>query len=310
MSQGIGEHITRMAASVRKAFRVFMERGRHKWTIMIIPHTEHESRNFRVSNFVLYGFLGFLSLSVLTAGLYMIDFTVRFKDLLRLQRAKDVEAINTRIYKEELAIFQKRIKPYQGQAANLASRVPNTGLRFNGIGGRELSLDELSTSLKSYLEGSPGKNKSQAGLEGYTDFFRDTADVTEQLGLFIQKRKAFMNTLPTLWPVEGGLGQVARKPGDAATLRLPLAPGTAIRSGADGVVLLVDRMNERKGLLRIRIDHGFGFFTEYRGVLHTSVKEKDKLKKGESLGQAGREFEYIVQIADTWVDPLYFAVMR
>ncbi|MBL8994820.1 MAG: M23 family metallopeptidase [Spirochaetia bacterium] len=309
MAKGIGETITQAAAWLRKMFRIFMERGRHKWTIMIIPHTEHESRNIRVSNFVLYGFLGFLSAAVFAAALYMIDFTVRFKDLLRLQRAKDVESINTRLYKEELAIFQNRVKPYQGQAAALAARVPSTGLRFNGIGGRELSLEELSSSLKSYLE-TTGAKTDKPGLEAYSDFFRDSADMSEQLGLFIQKRKAFMTTLPTLWPVDTGLSQITRRPGDASTLRLNLAPGTPIRSGAEGVVLAVEKLGDknRNGLLRVRIDHGFGFFTEYRGMLHTSVKEKDKIRKGEGIGQAGREFEYIVQIADTWVDPLFFAI--
>lgn len=293
---------------LRVSVSAFIERGRRKWTVMVIPHSEQQSRNFRLSNFALWAVLGTLGLAAIVAAVSLASFTVQFKELLRLERSKDLHAVNLAAYRQEVEGLSRGIKPFQSQVASFLSKAPTTGPRFQGIGGRDLSLDELSGSLKNYLEQQTRQPGEGRGVGEHEDFLRDSADLIRQSARFAEKRKGFFAVLPTLWPVKDGIGVVTREAGAENLLRLGLPPGTPIVASGDGQVAAI--APGEQGLLTVRLDHGFGFFTEYRALNHTLLSPKDHVKKGEVIGLSSSRLVYIVQVAGTWVDPLYFSTVR
>jgi len=293
---------------LRAALRAFVEQGRRKWTVMVIPHSEQQSRNYRLSNFVLWAVLGSFTLAAIVAAVSLVGYTVQFKELLRLERSKDLHAANLAAYGREVDRLGRGIKPFQTQMASFLSKAPASGPRFQGIGGRDLSLDELGGSLKSYLNQQTRPQEATRGVADHEDFLRDCADLIRQSARFAEKRKGFFAVLPTLWPVKDGIGSVTREPGSENLLRLGLPPGTPIIASGDGQVAAI--APGEQGLLTVRLDHGFGFFTEYRALNHTLLSPKDHVKKGEVIGLSSSRLVYIVQVAGTWVDPLYFSTVR
>lgn len=271
---------------------------------MVIPHNEKQSRNFHLSNTILFGVLGVLAVALGIASVSLVGFTLEFKELIRLERVKDLHAVNRVAFQKETTNLSAELGHFQARVAAYLKSSPSPGVRFQGIGGRDLSLDELTGALRQHLESRPG-GASGMDVMAQEDFLRDTADLVAQSAKWAEKRKAFFALLPTLWPLPQGFGVPDRSPGAESYVKLSLVPGMPVRSSGDGTVLSV--ASGEGQTLTVRLDHGYGFFSEYRGLVHTPLAPKDRVKKGEALGTTGSEFTFIVQVANSWVDPLYFA---
>ncbi len=281
-------------------WKEFIRFGNHTWTIMWIPHSERQSRSIHVSNFLLIGVLSSIMVGTSFGVLYFIDFTVKFKELLRLQRFKDIHQVNSVAFEKELQFYLNQAKPFKKEIASLSEKVPTEGLRLP-------NLSEFKSSGISKDE----KNLSNAVLARLSEnaaFLKDSSELMKQLDKFVSKRGPFFSLFPTLYPVEKGLGFIYKKNGDGNFLRISLLPGTRILASGEGTVISLDR--DDRGRLNLRIDHGFGIFTDYRGLAKAIAYKGDKVKKGEAIGLSDSDFFYVVQIAETWVDPLLISSIK
>jgi hypothetical protein len=59
-------------AAVRRALADFADWSRRRWTIMVIPHNEKQSRNFHLSNTILFGMLGVLAVTLGIASVSLV----------------------------------------------------------------------------------------------------------------------------------------------------------------------------------------------------------------------------------------------
>jgi murein DD-endopeptidase MepM/ murein hydrolase activator NlpD len=291
----------------RKKTADFLRFGRHTWTIMWIPHSEKESKSAHVTNFFLIGVLSVVVLATVIGTVYFIDFTVKFKELLRLQRFKDIHQVNRLAFEKELSFYIAQTKPFRKELAGLSEKVPGDGMKLSSIGGRDMSLNE-SKALGLENFGAQLSNGYFPALDDNVLFFKDSAELMKQLEKFVSKRGTFFSLFPTLYPVEKGLGFIYKKPGDGNFLRISLLPGTQVLASGEATVSSIER--DERGRIGIRLDHGFGIFTDYRGLSRAVAYKGDRVKKGELIGLSGNELFYVVQIADMWVDPLTISSIK
>ena len=159
-----------------------------------------------------------------------------------------------------------------------------------GIGG--------SPDISSYNKNSSLGSKAIEKLNMKVDSLQTQADLQEisfmELDKYFKDRKAFLASIPSIWPVKGwvtsGFGYRvspftgAREIHDGVDIAAPLQ--SYVISPADGFVI---RSGRKRSLgLMMEIDHGYGLLTRYGHNSKNLVNVGDHVKRGQVIAQVGR----------------------
>jgi len=188
-----------------------------------------------------------------------------------------------------------------------------------------------------YISGKADTKSSRAGERNEADFSNDIKDLKSRLDDLTQlysrsdvpnadlaaaeqKLEAFLETIPTLWPVKGGRitdefgyrkDPFTRRTRFHAGLDIGADMGSDIVASAGGKVIMAEYT---RGYGRaVKIDHGRGLVTLYGHASKLLVKAGDTVKKGDviaKVGSSGRStgphLHFEVLLYNTAVDPLQY----
>lgn len=217
-------------------------------------------------------------------------------ETLRNESAAFREIVNDRI-EEFTDKFNKLTDEYLGERSPIASRAgERTETAFaSDMHELKASLDRLSVLYSR-------SNLPDADIE--------TAE---------EKINAFMEVIPTLWPLEGRITDEYGYRKDPFTgkrkfhtgLDIAADTGTPVKAAASGTVTSV--YNIYATGRTVEVDHGNGFVTLYGHCSKILVEPGQQVKKGEEIAKVGNtgrstgpHLHLEIQLYGTTIDPLEY----
>ncbi|MCU0287083.1 MAG: M23 family metallopeptidase, partial [Acidobacteria bacterium] len=216
----------------------------------------------------------------------IVQLTADFESLLeRLKRMED--------FKERIMVAAGLKSPYALQEVGRGGPGSEDFSDYSGpvsdLGSAiEIQPGKLPTPLKK----TPGEeliNKTK-------DIAKNARGVEEALHYVesqINEQKSRLASTPALWPTRGYITDTFGMRNHPITgarsfhsgLDIATQYGNKIVAPADGYVLLTENSGVMGNL--ICIDHGFGLSTRFGHLASFSVKEGDKVKRGQVIGYVG-----------------------
>ncbi|MFW5807664.1 MAG: M23 family metallopeptidase, partial [Spirochaetota bacterium] len=144
-----------------------------------------------------------------------------------------------------------------------------------------------------------------------------TKELLKQIKIFLADRKKVIENTPSIWPADGyvtssfgaRVSPVSQREEFYPGVDITAFPGAEVRSSAPGTVEEIS-WDETLGLT-VRITHKYGFSTVYAHCQRVTVKEEQKVSKGEVIGYVGKtgntmqhKLFYQIKIGMEYVDPM------
>jgi len=302
------------------SYKRFVQKGKDKLTVMLIPHSEKKIFNFQISLFTIFFLVVILSGVVVTFFISTSRYTLTKKEMEKLVSAQEGNANALRMFEEEISSLDKAVVDYKNNIKDIIKLLgASQSENIFGMGGPETEIKNLSEimSLKS-------KSSYEDEIETIQRINADivaSERVLENFKKFLAAREEIIQNIPNNWPIIGGgfitspfgmrrspfTGKLAMHQG----VDVSWWPGAPIRATADGVVVFAGM---KGGYGRtVQIQHDYGFQTLYAHCSSLRIYEGQKVEKGEIiafLGRTGRatgfHLHYEVRIGTKAVDPMIF----
>lgn len=307
---------------VSEAWKKFVQTGKQRFTIMLIPHSEKKIFNFKISLFSL-AFIGILLFGIITTFLV---YTTKFTGLNNLLTSKSeslsnseasLEAIRDRLTElnEVVAVFE----------AELIRTEQNLGLRDSDDRQSQSGEGDLSTFL-SLKEEDRGLIRELGELKQLGDSMISYVSTLKDISAVLESQRELLSDLPTLWPVAGkiritNMFGFAVHPITGETylhkgLDIAQVQFAPILSAANGKV--VDVKFDKEGLGHyVEIRHKAGFSTKYAHLDRPLVKEGDVVAQGQKIGimgntgiSTGFHLHFEIRLGTQVMDPLVFLRLK
>jgi murein DD-endopeptidase MepM/ murein hydrolase activator NlpD len=303
-----------------KGFRAMGSR----YTIVLVPHSEKNVRNIRVSLFsmaftviVLVAFLSTVVWSFSSYGEYRSELTI--KD----SRLENTEASLDQL-RDELTDFLREARSFE---ATLSGVFSSLGLKTQS---RTLNPG-YSGDLSSFFdtqETAQGRLREADDLNNLAGFFASAQGSIEEIESLLKQQGSLLTEIPNIWPIKGGMGHISQLFGenpnpftgenyihrgiDLSTYR----QGDPVVATADGQVVSIGYDTDGFGNYII-IRHKHGFYTRYGHLLRSVPKTGQQVEQGEVIGYIGNtgrstgpHLHYEVHIGSDVVDPYKFLNIR
>lgn len=324
------EFVDRVGKKVRKAwggllsfFKLVIQKGKQRFTVMFIPHSEKRIFNFQISVFTLIFLFFILSVLILSFFGLSTHFSSTNKRIVEVTENLAESETSLESFKDEIVSLRKVINSFKAKMDDVLDVIGTEGAKNfleKGVGG------ELSSfvSMDDFQEGFLRDLGDLRSLRTYLDNAIEPLIEIEQV--LIAQRELLVD-IPTLWPVKDVRGNITNNFGFSRhpfTGRVYLHKGIDIAWGygvpivatANGKVQRVDFESMGLGVNMV-IRHKYGFYTRY-GHLDKSIVEKgQEVRRGQIIGymgstglSTGPHLHYEVRIGTSVVDPLQFLTIK
>ena len=293
----IGDFFARIFGAIAGFFR-------QQVTVMLVPHSERNIFNFRISAFSMVVVIFLLVCMVLTFILYSTRFTgvsdqLSDKKAVLEQRDADLEVI-----RDQISDLLNTSRVFE---ESLHTTLDSLGLEK---GEKRENIDRTAGELGSDVE----ELKAMKGL------LQDSLEYFDQIAKLLQAQQSLIVELPTIWPLKDVRGYVTSYFGPTTHpftkhwylhkgIDIAYSRGTKVVSTADGKV--IEKAFDASGYGNyIVIKHKYGFYTRYAHMDKVYVKEGQNVQQGEVVGTLGNtglstgpHLHYEVRIGSQVVDP-------
>lgn len=281
-----------VSGAISEACKKFVQTGKQRFTIMLIPHSEKKIFNFKMSLFSL-AFVSILLLGILATFLI---YTTKFTGLNNLLTSKNESLSSSEAsleaIRDQLTEFNEIARLFENE---LARTEQNLGLQDAEDRQTEIGEGDLSTFM-NLQERDEGLIRELGELKGLSDSLIEYVDVLKEIGTKLESERDLLSDLPTYWPVAGkiritNLFGFAVHPITGETylhkgLDIALNRFVPILAAANGKVVTVKF--EEKGLGNyVEIRHIAGLSTRYGHLDKAIVKEGDTVVQGQKIGIMG-----------------------
>lgn len=300
--------------NVKSLFKKISDSFTQSFTIMLIPHSERKSINLKISFFGLI-FVSFLSISTIIGITVAVVFATNTNKQNQELSALVFEA------NEKIATIETAMNTVHQQAIN-ANRIKNQQLENMGINNNksEISANDDTASMLS-IEYYPADQLKQSYYAEYTkNLLQEMSNDYKVFADLLQKEKKILQKLPTIWPVENGIGRITSRFGPQPD---PFnRQGWYLHKGLDiadrrhvGILATADGKIIEQGYdpvfgNSILIRHNYEFYTKYAHLHVAYVKAGDSVKQGQLIGlmgntgmSTGNHLHYEIRIGAEVVDP-------
>lgn len=299
---------------------------RDRWTILWVPHGAGTTRSIGVSDRALKTFLGSLAV-LLVVGIGFAYAAIRKGvDLSRLERLEQAnqllaeQVVQTRTLLHQVNDTVAAIMKYDEKVRLLAGLPPNDpGVLLAGIGGPAGVPSEPKRVLASQPLGREAlemRDDVEGLIRRANLLARSFAEAIDSLHSKNQLLAATPSIMPTRGWLTSGFAKARMHPifheerrHDGIDITAPL--GTPIVAPASGVVIKVDR-DAGYGLF-VRIDHGYGIVTLYAHASKITVREGQRVRRGEEIALVGStgvatapHLHYEVEVRGQTVNPFKY----
>lgn len=292
----IGDFLARFFGAIAGFFR-------QQVTVMLVPHSERNIFNFRISAFSMVVVIFLIVCMVLTFILYSTRFTgvsdlLADKTQVLEQRDADLEII-----RDQISDLLNTSRVFED---SLHSTLDNLGLEKSNAEKKEKAAVKLGDEV--------------AELTAMKGLLQDSLEYFDQIAKMLQAQQSLIVELPTIWPLRDVRGYVTSYFGPTTHpftkhwylhkgIDIAYSRGTKVVSTADGKV--IEKAFDAEGYGNyIVIKHKYGFYTRYAHMDKVYVKEGQNVQQGEVIGtlgstglSTGPHLHYEVRIGSQVVDP-------
>lgn len=318
MVRAVGRFFKKIFSAIAGFFKGIVEGARHKVTIMLVPHSQKKVINFQASVFSLILFVVVL-LGVFSAFfLYSRRIIISETTLADLEREITETRASLDRLKDETGSLLNAARNFQASFSDTLSLVG-----INTVSDESLSRAGDLSSLFNVRETEQGVIPEVSDLKQISDFLDNSVQSVEEIGKLLNSRDALFSDIPSLWPIQGGIGHISQMFGQnkhAFSKRWYIHKGidlSTYRSGdpvlatADGQVVMVDYDPGFGNYIIIK--HKHGFYTRYAHLLSHKVKRGEHVEQGQVIGYIGNtgvstgpHLHYEIHLGSEVVDPIKY----
>lgn len=320
MENRITDKLVRLLKGVGKGFASFFRniyiRGKQRFTVMFIPHTEKKIFNFQISVFTML----FLILMLTTVLGTFFWLSTRFSGISNMLTMKNeslesTEA-NLEVLREEIGELEKAVKVFKG---SLSQTMGVLGIKESQSSNSKFSSGDLSEFMGIEGEGG-GSLKELSELQSLRVYLESAVQPLEEIGEVLQSQQDLLVDIPSLWPLKGVRGRITNYFGPSEHpftgqwylhkgIDIAYGYGVPIMATANGEVADVDFDPFGYGNY-VLIKHKYGFYTRYAHIQRSFVKKGDQVSRGKVIAtmgssglSTGPHLHYEVRIGSQIVDP-------
>lgn len=310
-----------------------MNKGRAKKTekkylsVVLVPHSSGHVKVFKFRAFYVKLAAGFILLtSVLVFGSLYISDMLEENNALRqnLSELYDANSEQRRILGEKNSEIDNLKNESAEFKENVNEKIKEYTDNFNKLTDKYIKQQSSSTKTsrsgdRTEAEFSDDIRVLKGSLDNLIELYSRSDIPNADLSAAEAKLTAYLDTVPTLWPVSGRITDYYGYRKDPFTRKTKFHEGidigtdygTAIKASASGKVIMSERT---AGLGQaVKIDHGRGIATVYGHASKLLVKAGETVKKGDVIarvGSSGRStgphLHFEVILYGTTVDPLKY----
>lgn len=299
------------------------QKGRQRFTVMFIPHSEKRIFNFQISVFTLIFVISLMVLVLVGFIVLATHFTGTNERYVKILKNLNSSEASLESYKDEIIELRKVTKAFKGRMENVLSVVGTEDAKNfleQGVGGELASLVSLED-----LEQSSVRDLSE--LRGLRTYMENSVGPLSEIQKALEAQKSLLWDIPSLWPLKGARGNITNGFGFSKHpftggayvhmgIDIAWAYGTPIVATANGKVLKIDF--DPMGLGQyVVIRHDFGFHTRYGHLDRSVVQKGQEVRRGQVIGYMGNSglstgphLHYEVGIGTNLVDPKQFLSIR
>jgi murein DD-endopeptidase MepM/ murein hydrolase activator NlpD len=305
--------------AIGAAFKFLIRKGRQRFTVMFIPHSEKKIFNFHISVFSLIFFLCLIVVLVVSFFGLSTHFTSSSKRITRVTSNLKLAETDLDSIKEELIRMNRVWDEFHHRLNELLNvmdlREANPFLQ-TGAGG------DLSAFLSTETM-PPGYSQEIGELRSLAAYMANAMDPLAEMTKVLRSQRELLVDIPTLWPVSNGKGNITAIFGPeihpiTGSFRLhngvdiAFIWNTPILATANGKVVAIKFDNMGLGI-SVRIKHKYGFSTVYAHLNQAIVKKGQEVTRGQKIGYLGNtglstgpHLHYEVWLGTGWVDPMLY----
>jgi murein DD-endopeptidase MepM/ murein hydrolase activator NlpD len=315
----MGSWFRRVWVSVASFFKRMMIKGKQRFTVMLIPHSEKKIFNFQISFFTLI-FVTF-TIGIVLIGFFFLatSFTYTNKQNVSLTQDRDRFETDLTSLKDEIA----RIRTVEKQFKTSIDTVM-TGIRSQDVASAT-GTNIISASFPATDEPLTN-NRELSELQSLANLLDNSKSSLDEVGKILSTYKSLLAETPTLWPLRGGVGNITTlfewtinpftKVGYMHTgVDIAWGQGTPVLATADGTVIQTGWTEDFGN--NVTIQHKYGFYTRYAHLSAFAGKHKgDHVSQGDIIGYVGTtglstgpHLHYEVRLGSSYLDPMGFLSM-
>ena len=321
--ESTGRFFRKLFSGLGHAVSSFLNTGKQKFTIMLVPHSEKKVVNFRVSVFSLV-FIFVIAVAVL--GTFFI-YTTRISGVTQQLSEKSGDLDQS---ERNLDLLLDQVSNLKRASRNFEISLDKAMDTLNISGDKELQAsvaDGDFTSLISANETDAGVIREISELKNLAAYLEDSVESFSKITELIISQGDLLVEMPTLWPIEGGDGRITNYFGPAEHpfthtwyihkgLDIGYGFGKPILAAANGKV--IERGYEPLGFGNyFVVRHNYGFLTKYAHLGDVYVDEGDVVTQGQVVGtmgstglSTGPHLHFEIRIGSQVVDPEKFLNVR
>jgi murein DD-endopeptidase MepM/ murein hydrolase activator NlpD len=313
----LGVRLKNWGSAVVAFVRRTIQRGRQRFTVMFIPHSEKRIFNVQISVFTLLFFLLISTVLILAFIGFSTHFVTTNRQLVDVRRDLRQSDSSLQGYRDELGIMMRRFREYQGMSDEILSLVDTEWANVN----RNAAGGSISTLVPAeQQENSNARDIRQ--IEDVAEYFRTAQQPMTDLLRYLETIKGFINQIRTGWPIAGKAGYITAHFGPALNpfapgtwylhkgIDIAWHPGTPILATADGEVVFVGSNPAAEYGNNVIVRHQYGYSTRYAHMSQIVVQTGQKVRRGQQVGNLGNtgmslgyHLHYEVIIGGQVVDP-------
>ncbi len=313
VSKGFGAFLHSLGSLFVKLFKILD----NKLTIMIVPHSEGKSINFRTNVFALFLSI-ILIIGILTSFIYYNTRAVSSSltiSALESQNRETMASLDQ--FRDENANLFQAAKKFQASLSH--------SLSLLGINSLEKKSDNSSqdgdlSALFNTTETASGSSKEIADIQELTNYLQNAIEPIDQMGKMLKTQQSLFTEIPSICPLRGPNLHISMPFGpnihptkgnwyihkgmDFSTYR----SGDPILATASGQV--VNTYYDSGYGLNVILKHNHGFYTRYGHLSVINVQKGQMVDQGQIIGYSGNtgistgpHLHYEVHIGSDVVDP-------
>ncbi len=319
----LGAWFRRFWVSLANLFKYIMVKGKQRFTVMLIPHSEKKIFNFQISFFTL--FFVTLTLGIVLIGFFLLatNFTYTNEQLTQTTQALKASEATVESLKDEVAGVRQANRSFKASLDNVVSVIQDHQDLAADAGG---SISGIASDFLAPPETDTGGLREISDLKSMVSLMQSSVGPLNSIGKLLSTRADFVQRAPTLWPLKGGVGYVTT--GFVWTIHpfthvgyfhtgidIAWAQGTPVLAAADGKIIESGRDDELGNY--IIIQHNYGFTTRYGHMSAFAGKHKgDRVSRGDVIGYVGStglstgpHLHYEVRLGSNYVNPVDFLIV-
>ncbi len=315
-----GSWLRRIWVSILNFFKFTMQKGKQRFTVMLIPHSEKKIFNFQISFFTLIFVT--LTLGVVLVGFFLLatNFTYTNEKITKVSQDLQDNETTMQGLKDEISGIRKAGRSFKASMDSVMRVIGNqdylNATDTAAVGARYLAPEDPEAGAT---------NKELADLKGMTHLMENSVEPLDEINKVLSAYKDLLADTPTLWPLKGVHGNITTRFGWTihpfthlgylhTGVDIAWALGTPVEATANGTVVQTGYTEDAGNF--IAIQHKYGFTTRYLHLLRYVKYKGDHVNRGDTIGYVGNtglstgpHLHYEVRLGANYVDPMNFLLI-